>query len=153
MDKIPIVLRQFVETHEEDGRQIEFCGRECQHFYEGWHNGGRAWFEGGQSMRCIDGDKHAYCLLCGTLVGFLSDGTPYRIRLTHVVEALEQAQAERDHYKRTLEWALREMATGCPFEGPECRIVELGIDAEEEFDEICYAHRLEAALAATKEAT
>lgn len=163
MDKIPVVLRQFVETHEEDGRQIEFCGRECQHFYEGWHNGGRAWFEGGQSMRCIDGDKHAYCLLCGTLVGFLSDGTPYRIRLTRVVEALEQAQAERDHLRRALEWLAGHDRTNkdCP---PEPYNDE---DPTPEFPQekapegtVCWDVALEcvrcwcrAALAATKEAT
>ena len=61
-------------------------------------------------MRCIDGDKHAYCLLCGTLIGFLSDGTtPYRIRFTRIIKVLE-------HHERAFAW-LTEIAFEAGYRG------------------------------------
>lgn len=103
MDKIPIVLRQFVETHEKDGTSIECCDEECRAWIltirpthtpkeqcwslvEGIYRKKRVLL----NISCI-GDSSVWCPGCGCQLGFLSDGTPYRIRHSRVVEALEQA--------------------------------------------------------------
>ena len=99
MNEIPDVLLPLVETHEEDGDPVAECDPECglSMIY-----GEMGWY---LNLIGLVDNKGGHCPACGTLLGFLSDGTPYRIRHSRVVEALEQAQAERDHLRRALEWA------------------------------------------------
>lgn len=143
---IPDALKPLVETHEEDGSPVAVCDPGC----------GKT-FRFGVLWRIKLRGKPAelgimrgvcWCAYCGTIVGEDECGRPYRIRLSRVVEALEQAQAERDHYKRALEWAcdrLGEEALTCP-DAPFD-----GCHAPDDYD--CAGHWREAALAATKEAT
>lgn len=108
MNEIPDALQPLIETHEEDGDPVAVCDPGCDATVI---VGQRTYWRGhydeqlprirkpelGEDPDC------AYCRNCGTLFGFLSDGTPYRIRHSRVVEALEQAQA-----------ALTKIASGSP---------------------------------------
>jgi hypothetical protein len=92
MNGIPDVLKPLIETHEEDGSPVAVCDPGCRQAYVS----GSVW-EGYFSGAYLPTMKH--CPACGILLGFTDDGRPYRIRHSRVVEALEQAQAERNHLR------------------------------------------------------
>ena len=102
MNEVPEVLEVLVEFEEDDGSPISVCDPACRGSYVSYNE----WEAeiGGVVMQLI-----AACPRCGSKLGYASDGRPYRIRFSRIVEALEQSEADLAHYKRALAWLLREL--------------------------------------------
>lgn len=136
-------LVPLVEFEEEDGSPVASCGcgGVCNFYAAQPVPVGRnpwGWYVVVDMGHRVNFLSCFYCEKCGTLVGY-SDGAPYRVRFSRVVEAL----AHRD---RALEWAcdrLGEEALTCP-DAPFD-----GCHAPDDYD--CAGHWREAALAATEE--
>lgn len=112
-----------VEFVEEDGSPVAVCDPECgviaiTEDEEGWHSA--EWYVGWCSALTprMGGRRYQYCPQCGSIVGYLPDARPFRIRHSRVLEALEQAQAERDHLRRALEWTIATMQGADKYECP-----------------------------------
>ncbi|NMA26127.1 MAG: hypothetical protein GX936_10775 [Clostridiales bacterium] len=83
-------LVELVEFVEEDGSRVAVCDPGCaQSGYFADLNRWR-WIHRVLPLN----DSPAHCPTCGTILDFLFDNTPFRIRHSRVLEALEQAQAD-----------------------------------------------------------
>lgn len=100
-------LVPLVEFVEEDGSRVAVCDPECG--TTRWMSDTRTWAHCAVMGRGY-GASDTYwrnsvaCYKCRAILSILPDGTPYRIRHSRSLAALEQAQAERDHLRRALEW-------------------------------------------------
>jgi hypothetical protein len=100
-------VARLAEFTEEDGSPVAVCDPQCgviaiTEDEEGWHSA--EWYVGWCSALTprMGGRRYQYCPQCGSIVGYLPDARPFRIRHSRVLEALEQAQAERDRLQGLL---------------------------------------------------